>query len=164
VKQQNHSHSNTIITGAQFQDCPMLTVSSAEQSRGQVLNSIDWAYMRLMVWGRFVPLCSEIQFEQTTVHGREYCESETLFRRRHNGLFISGLDIEYIYFFHISIILLYHRVLIHIQIFGCLFLYVHIMTWFLGCSNNAVQEFYQSFVLLFYCINITFLGFIVQEL
>jgi len=97
-----------------------------------------------------VSLCSEIQFQQTTIHGREYCEPETLFRRPQNGLFISGLDIEYIYFFHISIILLYHRVLIHVQIFGCLFLYVHIMTCdFLGVPTmlfrNFINLLYWSF-------------------
>jgi hypothetical protein len=82
AKQQNHSHSNTIIAGAQFQNCPVLTASLAEQSKGQVLNSTDWAYLRLVVWGRFVSLCSEILFEQAIVHGREdYCEPETLFRR-----------------------------------------------------------------------------------
>jgi hypothetical protein len=97
-----------------------------------------------------VSLHSEIQFEQTTVHGREdYCEPGTSFRTQ-NGLFISGLDIEYIYFFHVSIILLYNGVLIHIQIFGCLFLYVHIMTCgFLGVPTvlfrNFISLLYWSF-------------------
>jgi hypothetical protein len=91
-----------------------------------------------------VSLCSEIQF-----HGREYCEPDTLFRRTENGLFISGLDVEHIYFFHISIILLY-RVLIHVQIFGCLFLYVRIMTCdFLGVPTmlfrNFINLLYWSF-------------------
>lgn len=153
------------MTGAQFQNCPVLTVSSAEQSKGQVFSSIEWAYLRLMMWGTFVSLCSEIVWT-------DYCswEGRLLWARN----FIQK-DTEWIihirigYWIHLFFPHQYHSVILlssdsrpntWLPVLIC----SHNDVWFLGCSNNAVQEFYQSFVLVFYWINITFLGFIVQEL